>query len=271
MKARITQKALLFLALFVPLLFLAACSKQNAQDSKVQSGPTESEKSDIIRLACKEDRIDIHETARTPDLYVDYRYLPVVMGLQIRNRPGRLRLPVTHSDIVKYMLSTGWTAIETERERYLAIDNGPGESSKVVRFALMPEGAAACKAFDTQYSDPLHTVSELRELGVPPDQCVGIFELPAPTAKGQIQVARQRLFVDPKDSSSYHWRVDVTANVVNEGQAVRQTGVAVQHMGVGATGQHGDGAFIPCAGRTSHPLLLRCDQRARGNCDRLNS
>ena len=245
------RKELPFLLLSVALL-LGACSKAkepNDQNSTEQHGPTETEMADIRRSACKEDRIDIQETAKTPDLYVDYRYLPVVLGNLIKNRPGRLRLPVTDTEIVSYMLSTGWTAIETEQGRHMSIRSESEPDLKVYRFQVRPEGSPECKGYGKQYEYPLQTLPELREMGVLPGQCIGVSELAAPSAKGRIQVKRQRLYVDPKDSGSYDWRVDVTASVVRDGATVREVGVAVQHMGVGTMGQHGDGALHSLCGK----------------------
>ena len=245
------RKKLPFLLLSVALL-LGACSKakeSSDQNSTAPHSSMETDMSDIRSSACKEDRIDIQETAKTPDLYVDYRYLPVVLGNLINNRPGRLSLPVTDTEIVRYMLSTGWAAVETEQGRHVSIRSEPEPGLKVYRFELKPEGSPACKGFGHQYDDPLLTLPELRELGVPPERCVGVTELEAPSAKGRIQVKRQRLYVDPKDSGSYDWRVDVTASVVNEGSTVRQVGVAVQHMGIGTMGQHGDGALHSLCGK----------------------
>ena len=248
------RKELPFLLLSIALL-LSACSKakeSNDQSPTTQHGPTQTEMSDIRSSACKEDRIDIKETAKTPDLYVDYRYLPVVLGNLINNRPGRLSLPVTDTEIVRYMLSTGWTAIETEQGRHISIRNepeSPESDLKVYRFQLRPEGSPECKGYGGQYEYPLQTIPELREMGVLPGQCIGVSELAAPSAKGRIQVKRQRLYVDPKDSGSYDWRVDVTASVVRDGATVREVGVAVQHMGVGTMGQHGDGALHSLCGK----------------------
>ena len=146
------RKELPFLLLSVALL-LGACSKAkepNDQNSTTQHGPTETEMADIRRSACKEDRIDIQETAKTPDLYVDYRYLPVVLGNLINNRPGRLRLPVTDTEIVSYMLSTGWTAIETEQGRHMSIRSEPEPDLKVYRFQVRPEGSPECKGYGKQ-------------------------------------------------------------------------------------------------------------------------
>ena len=245
------RKELPFLMLSIALL-LSACSKakeSNDQSPTTQHGPTQTEMSEIRSSACTEDRIDIKETAKTPDLYVDYRYLPVVLGNLINNRPGRLRLPVTDTDIVKYMIFTGWTAIETERGPYLSISSEPDDDLKVVRFELMPEGAPACKGYDSQYRYPLNTLPELRELGLPPGRCVGVSELSGPTAKGRIKVERKRMFLDTRNSGSYDWRVDVSASVVSKRDAAREIGVAVQHMGVGSTGQHGDGALFSLCGK----------------------
>jgi hypothetical protein len=255
--------------------------------AEVEGVPQVSNKEEKTRIrmqSCALDRAEARETLVAKDIFVDYSFLPVLLGKELTNlNNGWPRADNDH--VIKYMLSAGWAALETQKNYETSITRDLPATTPILRFELMPAGSEFCKNWSKQYEYPLQAFPFIRQLGVSPQQCVAIRELPSPTAQARITVDRTRLFVDPAVSELYTWRLDVRAGVVDNQTQFVEAATATMHLARAAIGRHGssdlwfacseasDPATAPQAGTiarslrsdgshrlTPRPVVVRTDQ-----------
>ncbi|SEL36315.1 hypothetical protein SAMN05216359_10837 [Roseateles sp. YR242] len=205
----------------------------------------------ILAQSCRSNGVVLQKPLLARDIYIDRRFLPLLVGTALQGKTARW-LPPTRDRLIEFMLRSGWSAVETD-EDFRSITEDYIGTKPTLRFELMPAGSGACRNWSTQTEYPRQVVPKLRELGVSPEQCVGISELPEPTAEGRVLVERKRLYYDADLPTLYIWKLDIRAGVVKQGESgpLVESAHAVMHLRRGVVGQHGNGDLsLPCPGST---------------------
>lgn len=205
----------------------------------------------ILAQSCRSNGVVLDKPQLARDIYIDHRFLPLLVGTALRGKTDRW-LPPTEEQVIEFMLRSGWSAVETDKDFHSITEDDRG-TTPTLRFELMPAGSSACRNWSRQSEYPRQVLPKLRELGVSPEQCVGISEIPKPTAEGRVLVERKRLYDDPDLPTSYIWKLDIRVGVVKQGEdaPVIDSAHAIMHLRRGVVGQHGNGDLsLPCPGST---------------------
>ncbi len=215
-----------------------------AEDSaRIPEVTNRAEQERIVKQSCSMN--DAKNRGATPvsDIFIDYRFLPMAIGSKYD--PKRSSWPyVMDYDVIRFLLRSGFSAIETQKDFFLSSTRELPSATPILRFEVMAAGASACRNWPDQYSAPLVFVPTLRMLGLHSDQCIGIRELPRPTAEGRIEVKRNRLYLDPSAPSDFRWRLDIKTSVKVRDGVESQLNQSVMHLNFPTVGQHGEAKYV---------------------------
>ncbi len=241
---RSSMRSLHGFAVGIALSWFLVSGHAFAADSEgVPKVTNQAEQKRILKESCSMNKVQNLSSTPISDIFIDYRFLPMAIGSKYE--PNRNRWPyVTEYDVIQFLLGSGFSAIETQKDFFPSSQQELRRGAPILRFELMDADAPACRNWPDQYTSPMVRLPSLRMLGVRPDQCIGIRELPSPTAEGRIEVKRTRLYFDPAVPSEYHWRLDITASAKRRNEAGNPASHSVMHVDFFTVGQHGDANFV---------------------------